>query len=358
MKKTFRLLLLFLSLTILVPQTIFADAAIDFYPSDTPVSYYVKVDAWDGGCNFRYGPGVSYSKIISGMIPNGTVLFVCREATASNGNPWGYVLYNGKYGWIALSETSYLGSNYTPPSGNTGNSGSSGSSGGTRSWHVPEHVSYDVVADAWDGELNIRRGPGVEYDRLTSQPIPNGMYLHIYWEDVASNGNSWGFTCYNGIYGWVALTQVSGKTNTVTDTLTVAYRVSVNAPDGGVNFRSGPGIEYSTLTSTMIPNGTTLQVTSETCNSSGSYWGQVSYSGKTGWITMQQVDPLPEAGANTSSFSLVPINNRQNFSSSVRTAEAAGTRMDSSLLFTLSLLAAIVLSGAAAAGSALRRRNR
>ncbi len=351
MKKTAWILVLFLSLNLLVPQTIFADAAIDFYPSDSYVSYYVQVDAWDGGCNFRYGPGVSYSKIISGMIPNGTVLYVSREASASNGNPWGYVQYGGAYGWIALSETSFVGYTYTPSSGNPGSSASSAS------WHVPEHVSYDVTASAYDGQLNIRRGPGVGYDRLTDSPIPNGTYLHIYWEDVASNGNSWGFTNYNGTYGWVALTQTSGETRTKSDTLTVSYRVTVDAPDGGVNFRSGPGTEYSTLISTMIPNDTTLQVTSETRNSSGKFWGQVSYNGKTGWITMQQVEPIPESASSTSTYSYGAVGSRQKLSTSARTASVAGSGMDFSLLLTLAVLGAVVLAGAGAAGFALYKRK-
>ena len=39
----------------------------------------------------------------------------------------------------------------------------------------------------------------------------------------------------------------------------VDYMIRVAAPDGGVNFRYGPGVEYPQIISNMIPNGTILQ---------------------------------------------------------------------------------------------------
>ena len=72
-----------------------------------------------------------------------------------------------------------------------------------------EAVDYDVQVSAPDGGVNIRYGPGVEYDRLIDSMIPNGVILHVTSQAQASNGNYWGYTYYNGIYGWIALTQVS-----------------------------------------------------------------------------------------------------------------------------------------------------
>ena len=349
------LLTLFLTLALLFPQFVRADAALDFYPGGSFSAYYVEVDAWDGGVNFRYGPGVSYDKIISNMIPNGTVLYVTRESNASNGNTWGYVQYNGMYGWIALSETSWLGYTYNPGSSSSGSSS-------TDTYHVPTHVSYDVTAAAPDGQLNIRTGPGVEYQKLRDNPIPNGTVLHIHWEDTASNGNSWGFTFYDGTYGWVALTQVTNETRTASDTLTVNYRVTVNAPDGGINFRNGPGTEYPLLQNSMIPNGTVLPVATEYRNSQGKFWGQVTYNGRVGVVTMQQVDPIEENQGSASTIQSGAVADRLSMNRTAHTATAddasSASQMNTSLFLLFGLFGIVVLSGAGAAGFALYRRRK
>ena len=61
------------------------------------------------------------------------------------------------------------------------------------------------------------------------------------------------------------------------------YSVWVSAPDGGVNFRTGPGTEYEKLQSAMIPNGTKLNITS---TSDG--WGETQYGGQDGWVALSQ----------------------------------------------------------------------
>lgn len=83
-------------------------------------------------------------------------------------------------------------------------------------WYSQEAVEYDVQVSAPDGGVNIRYGPGVEYDRLMDRMIPNGVILHVTSQAQASNGNYWGYTYYNGIYGWIALTQVSRIESTPT----------------------------------------------------------------------------------------------------------------------------------------------
>lgn len=66
--------------------------------------YKVKVDAPDGGVTFRSGPGVGYEELLYNMIPNGEILIVTEEQTDSQGGDWGYTVYNGVEGWIALSQ--------------------------------------------------------------------------------------------------------------------------------------------------------------------------------------------------------------------------------------------------------------
>ena len=83
------------------------DAIVDnYWDKAYDVDYYVIVDAWDGGVNFRYGAGTEYSKITD-MILNGNILHITMETIGSNGRTWGYTEWQGNYGWIALSEVSY-----------------------------------------------------------------------------------------------------------------------------------------------------------------------------------------------------------------------------------------------------------
>lgn len=153
-------------------------------------------------------------------------------------------------------------------------------------------TDYEVEVTAPDGGVNLRFGPGTEYEILVEM-IPNGTFLRISREAVASNGNSWGLTVYHGVQGWIALTQVtikesSGNTADSIDSSKVNYQVEVTAPDGGVNLRKGPGTNYKIIEE-MIPNGTMLQVTEETVSLEGGKWGRVDYKYWNGWIALSQV---------------------------------------------------------------------
>ena len=112
-KKRIYCMLLTLVLLFGSVQTIWADAAIDWY-SEEAVNYDVEVSAPDGGVNIRYGPGVEYDRLMDSMIPNGVILHVTSQAQAANGNYWGYTYYNGMYGWIALTQVSRIESVPTP----------------------------------------------------------------------------------------------------------------------------------------------------------------------------------------------------------------------------------------------------
>lgn len=67
-----------------------------------------------------------------------------------------------------------------------------------------EKAGYYVYVATPDGGLNIRSGPGTEYNRVMEGRIPDGVRLYI--EYVSGN---WGLTSYNGTQGWVALKQTT-----------------------------------------------------------------------------------------------------------------------------------------------------
>ena len=56
-------------------------------------------------------------------------------------------------------------------------------------------VYYTVQTDGYD--LNIRKGPGTNYDVIGG--IPNGTQV-----GVAADSGDWYLACYNGTYGWVS----------------------------------------------------------------------------------------------------------------------------------------------------------
>ncbi len=106
MKKIKRAVICILALLLTVVP-VYGDAMIVPDYQDVTVDYYVIVSAPDGGVNFRYGAGVEYEQIISNMIPNGEILHIVGERTASTGRAWGYTCYQDMWGYVALSQTSY-----------------------------------------------------------------------------------------------------------------------------------------------------------------------------------------------------------------------------------------------------------
>ena len=81
----------------------------------TAVNYNVEVKAPDGGVNIRSGPGTSYDKLQSSLIPNGTVLHITETAKAANGKDWGFTEYNGLKGWVYLGQTAVTTAAATAP---------------------------------------------------------------------------------------------------------------------------------------------------------------------------------------------------------------------------------------------------
>ena len=63
------------------------------------------------------------------------------------------------------------------------------------------------------------------------------------------------------------------------------YNVTTISSDGVANFRTGPGMDYGVIT--PIYNGNNLRVTAVTKNDKdGLVWGQATYNGYTGWVSM------------------------------------------------------------------------
>lgn len=170
-------------------------------------------------------------------------------------------------------------------------------------WEIAQDCNYDAYVSTVDGGVNLRAEPSTQAAILCS--IPDFVCLHISMEST----NGWGYTSYNGNYGWVALNQLS-KSYPIKS---VSMNVKVTASDG-VNLREGPYTSYDKLISSAIPKGEVLQVTGLSQNN----WGQVTYQGVTGWIAMSQVT---EVKANTS----VPADEEEDETEEEETVEPTET---------------------------------
>lgn len=67
-----------------------------------------------------------------------------------------------------------------------------------------------VVVDTVDGGVNIRKGPGTEYDIIFSM-VPDGTEFDVKETALSSKGKEWGKVEYQGQEGWIAMSQVKQK---------------------------------------------------------------------------------------------------------------------------------------------------
>lgn len=137
-------------------------------------------------------------------------------------------------------------------------------------------TSYDVEVTAPDGGVNMRCGAGVEYDKVLPNMIPNGTVLTVTQEAVASNGNSWGYTNYNGTYGWIALTQVT-KYQEPTEGAPIPHTRYVINCNESITLRTNPDVNAAEIC--QIPLGTAVA----TFGDAGNGFISVYYQGSSGY---------------------------------------------------------------------------
>ena len=136
--------------------------------------------------------------------------------------------------------------------------------------------NYTVVATSG---INVRKSASTSATKVGAA---------AYGKDciITKVSGSWGYTnrieCTNGTKsGWVYLPNL---------TKGYPYKITTSS---GVNVRSGAGTSYSKLTA--IPNNKIVVVTDFKVYSD-SYWGKVTYNGKTGWICLNYAMGLSSNG--------------------------------------------------------------
>ena len=211
--------------------------------------------------NFRSGPGTNYSS--KGVISLGTTVTV---TDTSNAQWYSVRLSNGSTGYIFAEYISFTGSN-TPSA--TAAPTQAPSNGSEQSAKTTEYV-------------NFRSGPGTNYS--SKGVIALGTTVTV---TDTSNSEWYAVRLSNGSTGYI-FAQYLKLNSSSSATATPA---PTQAPSGSeqsaktteyVNFRSGPGTNYSSKG--VIASGTTVTVTDR----SNSQWYAVRLAnGSTGYIFAQ-----------------------------------------------------------------------
>lgn len=135
-----------------------------------------------------------------------------------------------------------------------------------------KEVSYKAYVNA-EPSLNMRKGPGAEYDKITT--IPFGTMI-----EVTGEYEGWARVKYNAMTGWVNMDYISETLlapdvddNSVPSVSFTSYYARATS---SVSLKESSSIFASTLVS--VPAKTVVKVTGE---SSG--WIKFTYNGKTGW---------------------------------------------------------------------------
>ena len=236
--------------------------------------------------NFRSGPGTNYSS--QGIIASGTTITV---TDTSNSEWYAVRLSNGSTGYIYAEYISM-------------STGGSTSNGEERSAKTTEYV-------------NFRSGPGTNYN--SKGVIALGTTVTV---TDTSNSEWYAVRLSNGSTGYIFAEYIS-FTGSNTPSATAA---PTQAPSNGseqsaktteyVNFRSGPGTNYSSKG--VIALGTTVTVT----DTSNSEWYAVRLSnGSTGYIFAQYLKVT-----GTSSATPAPTQTPSGSEQSAKTTEYVNFR--------------------------------
>ena len=224
--------------------------------------------------NVRTGPGVGHSILTT--VKGGTNLAV---TTIQFGGTWYQVETSAGTGWINRHYTVKRG-DFTGIA-HTGEPADSGPQPA-----IPEGAPYLIVNTAY---LNVRTGPGVGHDILTT--VPGGTQLQV---TAIDGGGVWYQVETSAGSGWVNSTYAVGRGNIASLTRSApsereGAHLSGTTPRAVVNtahlnIRTGPGIGHSIITD--VPGGTVLKVLGL---SGGRGWYLVEGSFGQGWLNNHYV---------------------------------------------------------------------
>ena len=153
-----------------------------------------------------------------------------------------------------------------------------------------KEVSYKAYVTA-DPSLNMRKGAGVEYDKIAT--IPYGTTIN-----VTGEYDGWARVNYNGMTGWVSLDYITENPlapdvdNGGVTPPSVSFASYYARSTSSISLRESASIFASTVVS--VPKNSVVKVTGE-----NNGWIKLTYNGKSGWArTSSFVTKLGDADGN------------------------------------------------------------
>lgn len=208
-----------------------------------PAGDIVQID--DTGANLRIGPGTNYR--VAESLPRGTEL--TRTGTV---NGWSQVQYNGGEYYIASNLVSPIAYGDEPQMTSAVAS-------------EPTEAVGTLVVTA---DVNIRSGPGTEYDKVGEAKV--GAVLTA---TGRSDDGKWYLVSADGGEGYVNRNLIS-----VRDFASVTEADGTLTVVGEVNLRTGPGTGYDILTVAKAGDELTLTGVTDTG------WYRVDHGGKAAYL--------------------------------------------------------------------------
>lgn len=199
--------------------------------------------------NFRQGPGTNYSSI--GKLNTGDKV----EYIETVGS-WTKIKYNGTEGFV---HSDYV-------SGSTGNE---------------EDNTVKGNKQVTGNSVNFRQGPGTSYSVIKS--LNKGTQVGL-----ISESNGWAKISCNGTVGYIS-SQYLGDINSGGGQEDNTVKENKQVTASSVNFRQGPGTNYSVIRS--LSRGTQVGVISE---SNG--WSKINYNGTIGYVSSQYLGTVDSGG--------------------------------------------------------------
>ncbi|RZT02962.1 SH3 domain-containing protein [Cuneatibacter caecimuris] len=206
-----------------------------------------KIYNQSGWVNVRTGPGTEHGTLSAyPRLNTGDGVEVIGEAAGKDG----YIWYNIK---IARKYSGYVRSDFVL---------SSDSPSGYHNW--------TGKANGRDGYVNVRSGPGIEYDNIAGCPtVNNGVSISIIGQASGSDGFVWYKVKISNQYtGYMRSDKIIRDSGT-------AYRKweAIANGAGYINVRTGPGTNYGLLENySRLNNGARFTVIGEVNSSDGYVW--------------------------------------------------------------------------------------
>lgn len=167
---------------------------------------------FDGPLRVRSGAGTNHDTL--GQLSTGKTFDIEGTATDSSGTVWYKLTYNGRFGYVS---SKYVKVTEMKDDGNSG------------SGETSEPVTFQLGTTTASDGLNVRKGPGTGYERLTT--LPGGTSVTITGSAKDSGGKVWYKYQYSASQdGYMCSDYVTVKTVT-SDSQFEAYMTAQGFPE-------------------------------------------------------------------------------------------------------------------------------